>query len=106
MRLDITFRNMKPSDRVRERAEKKFQKVAKHLREPIEADLVLKVEKHRHSAELKVSGNGETFTAHEATEDLYATIDGIMTKIERTVRRAKERAIDRQHAAGPEHLSR
>ena len=101
MRLDITFRNMKPSDRVRERVEKKFQKVAKHLREPIEADLVLKVEKHRHSAELRVSGAGETFTAHEATEDLYATIDSIMTKLERTVRRAKERAIDREHSAAP-----
>ncbi len=98
MRLDITFRNMKPSDRVRERVEKKFQKVAKHLREPIEADLVLKVEKHRHSAELRVSGAGESFTAHEATEDLYATIDAIMTKVERTVRRAKERSIDREHA--------
>ena len=101
MRLDVTFRNMKPSDRVRDRAEKKFLKVAKHLREPIEADLVLKVEKHRHSAELRVSGAGETFKAHEATEDLYATIDLIMTKLERTVRRAKERSIDREKASEP-----
>ena len=102
MRLDITFRNMKPSDRVRDRAEKKFQKVAKHLREPIEADLVLKMERHRHSAELRVSGAGDSFTAHEASEDLYNTIDSIMTKVERTVRRAKERSIDRQQAAGPQ----
>ena len=106
MRLDITFRNMKPSDRVRERVEKKFQKVAKHLREPIDAELVLKVEKHRHSAEIKVSGAGETFAAHEATEDLYATIDSIMTKLERTVRRAKERSIDREHAARPQATDR
>jgi len=99
MRLDITFRNMKPSDRVRDRAEKKFQKVAKHLREPIDADLVLKLEKHRQSAEIRVSAAGETFTAHEATEDLYATIDAIMAKLERTVRRAKERTIDREQSA-------
>lgn len=99
MRLDITFRNIDASDALRERAEKKFKKVAKHLREPIDAHLVCKVEKHRHSAELTVHAAGEqTFKAQEVTDDMYTTIDGIMNKAERTVRRARERLIDRAQA--------
>jgi putative sigma-54 modulation protein len=97
MSLEITFRHMEPSDAVRERAEKKFKKVAKHLRPPIEGHLVVKVEKHRHSAELTVSGGGEHFSAHDVTEDLYATIDTVMEKVERAVQRAKERHIDQAH---------
>jgi len=102
MRLDITFRNLDPSDALKDRAEKKFAKVAKHLREPIEAHLVLHVERHHKSAELTVHSAGEqTFTARERTEDAYATIDGLMTRMERTVRRARERSLDRAHQAPP-----
>ena len=100
MRLDITFRNIEPSDSLRQRAEKKFGKVCKHLSEPIEGHLVLKVEKHRNSAELTVSGGkDEHFRVHEVTDDMYATIDGLMHKLERTVRRSKERRTDRNQAA-------
>jgi len=103
MRLEITFRNIEASDALRERAEKKFKKVAKHLREPIEGHLVIKVEKHRHSAELTVHAAGEqTFKAQEVTDDMYATIDGIMNKAERTVRRHKERLIDKHQAGAGE----
>lgn len=103
MRLDITFRNLDPSDSLKDRAEKKFAKVAKHLREPIEAHLVLHVERHHKSGELTVHSAGEqTFTARERTEDAYATIDGLMTRMERTVRRARERTLDRAHQAPPE----
>lgn len=99
MRLETTFRNIEPSDAVKDRAEKKFAKVAKHLREPIEGHLVIKVEKHRHSAELTVTAAGDQhFSAHEVTDDMYATIDGIMAKLERAVQRAKERMIDKAHA--------
>ena len=97
MSLEITFRNIEPSDLIRERAEKKFKKIAKHLRPPVEGHLVLKVEKHRHSAELTVSGGGDHFSAHEVTDDLYATVDGVMEKLERSVQRTKERHIDQAH---------
>jgi putative sigma-54 modulation protein len=98
MRLDVTFRNMKASDALRERAEMKFQKVAMHLKEPVEGRLIMLVDKHRHTAELTVHSAGEqTFTAKETTEDPYASIDTLMHRMERTARRAKERMLDRMH---------
>jgi putative sigma-54 modulation protein len=97
MNMDLTYRNIKPSTRLKGRAEKKFQKVAKHLREPIEAHFVLREEKHMKIAEFTVTGSGEVFKAEEQTSDMFASIDGAMTKLERVVRRHKERAIDRWH---------
>ena len=79
MNLDVTYRNVRPSDRLKGRAEKKFQKVAKHLREPIDAHLVLREEKHLKIAEFTVSGSGEVFKVEEHTSDMFASIDGLMT---------------------------
>ena len=99
MRLDITFRNTEPSEALRTRAEKKFRKVCKHMNEPIEGHLVLKVERHRNSAELTVhGGRDQSFRVHEVTEDMYATLDGLMHKLERAVRRSREKRIDRHHS--------
>ena len=98
MRLEITFRNMKTSDTLRERADKKFQKVAKHLREPIEGHLVLTRGKNGHTVELTVSGAGDApFSAHDEHEDAYTSIDRVFTVMERRARRSRERVIDRAH---------
>lgn len=101
MRLDLTFRNLDATDELRERAMQKFEKASKHLREPIEGTLVLRVEKHRNEAELVVHAAGEQyFRVREETSDMAAAVDGVMKKLERVVRRHKERIIDRTHT-GP-----
>jgi len=99
MNMDVTYRNVRPSTRLKGRAEKKFLKVAKHLREPIEAHLVLREEKHMKIAEFTVTGSGEVFKTEEQTSDMFASIDGAMHKLERVVRRHKERANDRRTAS-------
>jgi putative sigma-54 modulation protein len=98
MRLEVTYRNIRAADALRERAERKFQKVSKHLREPIEAHVVLRVEKHRHLAEATVASSGDVFKAHVESDDMYVAIDGLMNKLERVVRRHRERIIDRAHS--------
>ena len=95
MNMDVTYRNIRPSPALKGRAEKKFVKVAKHLREPIEGHLVLREEKHLKIAEFTVTGSGEVFKAEEQSGDMFASIDGLMTKLERVVRRRKERNYDR-----------
>jgi len=100
MRFEVTFRNTQTTDALIQRAERKFAKVAKHLREPVEAHLVVQVEKHRHLAEITVSTGRETLKVQEETDDMYRTIDRVMHKLERIARRAKERQQDRWHAPG------
>ncbi len=98
MKLDVTFRNIEATDALRDRASAKFQKVARHLKEPIEGHLTLRVERHRHTAEIIVhSAGSETLKTHETTGDMYASVDGVMKKLRTHVRRRRDQAVDRQH---------
>ena len=99
MRFEVTFRNTQTTDALVQRAERKFAKVAKHLREPIEAHMVVQVEKHRHMAEINVTTGRDTLKVQEETDDMYRTIDRVMHKLERVARRHKERMQDRWHSA-------
>jgi putative sigma-54 modulation protein len=92
MDLEFTFRNVEPTDAIKTWASKRFQKVTKHLREPTSAHLTLSVDKHRHRAELTVHTTAGVLRASDETDDLYATLDAVMARIEETAQRAKERA--------------
>lgn len=105
MRLHVTYRNIDPADSLRARCEKKFAKVARFLREPVEANVVLRAEKHRKIAEVTVTAaGGKPMAAHGETDDTFASIDMAMDKLERAVRRARRRVIDRNRA-GEDELS-
>lgn len=95
MRFEVTYRNTQGSDALTERARKKFSKVVKYLREPLEAHLTLFVEKHRHRGEITVTAGKDTLKVAEETDDMYQTIDRIMNRLERAARRQKERNQDR-----------
>ena len=95
MRFEVQFRNTEPTEVLIRRAERKFEKVCKHLREPVEGHLVLMVERHRHRAEINVTSGRDTLKVQEETDDMYATVDRVMHKLERVARRLKERQHDR-----------
>ena len=95
MRFEVQFRNTEPTEVLIRRAEHKFEKVVKLLREPVEGHLVLMVERHRHRAEINVTSGRDTIKVQEETDDMYATVDRVMHKLERVARRLKERQQDR-----------
>ena len=97
MNLHVTFKNCEPSDTLRERAERKLLKLSKYLKEPVEVHLVLHVEKHRHRADVTISSAGEVLKTEVETDDMYATIDTLMEKIERVAKRHKERRSEHAH---------
>lgn len=95
MELEFTFRNVEPTAAIKDWAAKRFQKVVKHLKDPASAHVTITVDKHRHRADLTVHSHGETFRAEDETDDLYATLDGVMSKVEVSLRRHKEK--EREH---------
>jgi len=95
MRFDVTYRNTQGSDALTDRAQKKFTKVVKHLREPVEAHLTLTVDKHRHRGEITVNAGRDVLKVQEETDDMYVTVDRIMARLERAAARQKERIQDR-----------
>ena len=91
MQITTTFRHMEPSDALKSYAEEKLERVKKYIDEPIVAQLFMSVEKIRHTAEVTLTAKGITIKAAESTNDMYAAIDAVVDKIERQMRRYKER---------------
>lgn len=91
MQITTTFRHMEPSEALKSYAEEKLERVKKYIDEPIVVQAFLTVEKIRHSAEVTITAKGITIKAAEETNDMYASIDQVADKIERQLRRYKER---------------
>ena len=91
MQIATTFRHMEPSEALKSYGEEKLDRVKKYIDEPIAAQVFLTVEKIRHSAEVTITAKGITIKAAEETNDMYAAIDAVVDKIERQLRRYKER---------------
>ena len=93
MQIVVTFRHMETSEPVRDYAEEKIARVKKYIEEPIDAQVVLSVEKKiRHNAEVTIVAKGITIKGSEETNDMYAAIDAVVDKIERQLKRYKEKS--------------
>jgi len=103
MQVAVTFRHMDSSDPVRSYAEEKMARLKKYIDEPIEAQVVLSVEKKiRHKAEVTLTAKGITIKAVEQTEDMYAAIDGVLDKLDRQLKRYKDKIKKHKPLTGRE----
>jgi putative sigma-54 modulation protein len=92
MQIAVTFRHMESSDAVRSYVEEKLARVKKYIDEPIDAQVVLSVQKKIHQrAEVTMVAKGLTMKSAENKEDMYAAIDSMVDKIERQLKRYKEK---------------
>jgi putative sigma-54 modulation protein len=91
MQLDITFKNIDSTDALKDYAAKRLSKLDKYIDRPSEVHAVLSVEKRRHTADITLSADGVVINAVEITEDMYSAIDMVMDKLERQVKKHKEK---------------
>ncbi len=91
MQISVSFRNVDPSDHLKGYAENRMARLKKYMDEPIEIYLVLSIQKFRHTADVTISANGMKIKAQEETGDLYSAIDMVLDKIEKQVKRHREK---------------
>ncbi len=96
MQISVTFRHMPPSDPLKEYASTKLRHVIeKYFRSgESEAHAVLSTEKFWHIAAFQLAFKGMTAAVEERSEDMYSSIDLAMAKLERQVRRHKDKLRD------------
>ncbi len=103
MQIDVTFRHMETSDPVRAYVEEKLARVKKYIDEPIDAQVVLSVEKKiRHKAVVTMTAKGINIKASEETNDMYAAVDAMVDKVERQLKRYKEKIKNHKPLSGRE----
>ena len=103
MQFQVKGRNLEVSDAIRSYAESKLSKLERQLTDP-RIELELAVERNpsitqNHVAEATVWTNGPVLRAREASGDMRASIDQLVAKLERQIRRYRTRGRDRRRRA-------
>ncbi|MDH3745598.1 MAG: ribosome-associated translation inhibitor RaiA [Acidobacteriota bacterium] len=99
MNIEISTRNFKANDRVREYATDKLSKVSKFVNEPVEARVTLEAEKHRKIADVHVAHRHGVLQATEQTDNMLDAINLAVDKIEKQARRSREKHKDKRRRA-------
>ncbi len=108
MKLLIHGRNLDVTPAIREYTETKLNRAISHFDGIVkEADVHLSVARNprvpQQTAEVTVFANGMVIRAQERSENLYASIDMVASKLSRQLTRYKDRLHERTH--GPVHRS-
>jgi putative sigma-54 modulation protein len=99
MQLSVTFKNIEPSDHLKTYLQEKLDRLDKLLDNPAEANVALSVQKHRHIAEVNVSADRLTIIGKEETTDMYSAIDMVADKLEKQIKKGKQKIRDHRNAA-------
>jgi putative sigma-54 modulation protein len=99
MQTSVTFKNLEPSEHLKAYVSDKLNRFDKLLDNPAEADVTLLVEKHRHIAEINITGDRLTINGTEETGDMYSAIDMVLDKLEKQIKRSKQKIRERRASA-------
>jgi putative sigma-54 modulation protein len=93
MQVSITFRNMESTDALKDYANKKMGKLKKYLNSSFEAKVNLSVDKKsQHLASVNLSSNtGLNIQGEEKTKDMYSSIDLVISKLERQIKKHRQK---------------
>jgi putative sigma-54 modulation protein len=98
MQLTLTGHHIDVTPPLRDYVQKKLDRVLRHFEQVIDVHCVLTVEKLEHKAEATLGVSGAVIHADARDGDMYAAIDALADKLERRLRKHKEKQGD-HHAA-------
>ncbi len=100
MQLSLTGHHVDITDALRNHVDSKFEKLERHFDQVTNVHVILSVEKLRQRAEATVHVNGNDIFADAVQEDMYAAIDALVDKLDRQVKKHKEKMTNhRDHAS-------
>ncbi len=95
MELTVRGKNIDVTPALRAYVEKHTDSVQRYFEKPLRMNVLLKVTKETHTAEVTVHIDGVIIRAVEKTDDMYKSIDIIFDKIERQIHKYKTRLAKR-----------
>ncbi len=100
MNIKVTGKNIEITDAIRDYVTEKADRLEKFEGANTELNVVCKVEREEQIVEMQLSHNGEFIKIEEKNEDLYASIDLALDRLERQMRKSKEKVADKYKNAG------
>jgi len=91
MQMNLTGHHVDITDALRQYVTTKFERLERHFDSVTNVHVVLSVEKLQQKAEAKVHLSGADVFADSIHEDMYAAIDALVDKLDRQVKKHKEK---------------
>jgi putative sigma-54 modulation protein len=104
MQLSLTGHHVDITPALRGYVSKKLERIVRHFDSLIDVHCILRVEKLRQKAEATVLVSGGKIYADAVDQDMYAAIDLLADKLDRRVKKHKEKVTD--HHAGESQKGR
>ena len=89
MHISFTFKKFEPSEHLRKYARRRMEKLGRFFgKNPaLDAQVNMAVDKFRQRVEVQLTGDGINIAASEVSEDMYASIDLVLDKLEAQVKK-------------------
>ena len=97
MNLHLTGHHLEITPPIRDYVASKLARVTHHFDHLIDVNVILTVEKLRHRIEANVRVRGKDIFCEHVDADMYAAIDGLVDKLDRTIIKHKERSLEHRH---------
>ncbi|MBM4144659.1 MAG: ribosome-associated translation inhibitor RaiA [Nitrospira sp.] len=100
MNIIVTGRHIEVTPALKSYAEKKIARFDRYLSNISEAVVTISVEKYRHKVEVLLKVNGVLIQAEGITGDVYSSIDEVAEKLERQIKKYKEKLVAHRKSEG------
>ena len=100
MQMNVTGRRMEVTETLESYARTKLGRLERHFDHVTNVHVVLSVERERHRAEATVHVTGRELFAEAVEEEMYAAIDILADKLDRQIKRYKEKMTDHHRGSG------
>lgn len=97
MQLNLTGHHIEITDSLRNYVQEKMERVERHFDKVTNSHVILTVENVRHKAEATVHMTGNNVFAENTEDDMYKAIDGLIDKLDRQVKKHKEKITNHHH---------
>ena len=94
MQLNLSGHHVEITPSLRDYVKEKLTRIERHFENATDVNFILTVEKLEHKAEATLNVSGNTLHAHSVAPDMYAAIDSLTDKLDRQVRKHKEKITD------------
>lgn len=101
MNLHLTGHHLEITPAIRDYVSSKLQRITHHFDHVIDVSVVLTVEKLQRRIEASVHVRGRDIFCENADADMYAAVDGLVDKLDRTIIKHKEKSLERRHDGKP-----
>jgi len=104
MNLQLRGKNTEVTEGLRNYVEKRFAKLEKYFTREMTGTVTLIIERNEHIIETTIPINRFILRAEESSHDMYTSIDNVVEKIERQVRKYKTRVNRKGKQVGMDYL--